>query len=323
MNLNPFIHQQLEQLNLPDGSAHKGQNGKVLIIGGSELFHAASKWSLDVVSRLVDMVFYSSVPSNNQLILEAKSEFWNGIVVERDQLEEYLVEADVILIGPGMDRSSETEQLTNRVVSKHPHKKWVIDAGALQMIEPDLIPATAILTPHQKEFARLIERLGLPLRSKSDSSQNLNLSLAEEVSNVMDKVSQDWLWHGPVEVEHLPNLESELATDFVSELRSLSRHLNGVNCILKGQTDLVFSESEVIAVRGGNAGLTKGGTGDVLAGLVAGLYAYNTAATAAVVASIVNKLAGEELAESNGVFFNASDLAEQVPMTLAALLKDR
>ncbi len=95
----------LSQIKLPDPHSHKGENGKVLIIGGSELFHAASRWCLDAASSLVDMVFYSSVPTNNQLIEQAKGEFWNGIVVPRGELERYVSEADVVVIGPGMERN--------------------------------------------------------------------------------------------------------------------------------------------------------------------------------------------------------------------------
>ena len=144
-----------KDMHLPEPDSHKGQNGKVMIIGGSELFHAASKWSLDVASNFVDMVFYSSVPGNNDLIAEAKREFWNGIIVERSEIESYIDEADVVLIGPGMDRSAETETLTNELVAKYPQKKWVIDAGALQMIDPEIIPATAVITPHHRELEML------------------------------------------------------------------------------------------------------------------------------------------------------------------------
>ena len=64
--------------------------------------------------------------------------------------------------------------------------------------------------------------------------------------------------------------------------------------------------------------MTKGGTGDVLAGLVAGLYACtDDPFAAAVVASKVNKQAGDELYQTVGPFFNATDLANQIPKVLA------
>src|SRR4051794_14229876 len=95
----------LQQLYIPKPDSHKGQNGKLLLIGGSHLFHAASLWALTIASRIVDMVFYASVPENNEIVQNAKAEFRNGIVIHRESLDEYAAEADCILIGPGMMRS--------------------------------------------------------------------------------------------------------------------------------------------------------------------------------------------------------------------------
>lgn len=274
------IQQYLSQLKTPDPYSHKGQNGKLLIIGGSELFHAASKWSLDVASHFVDMVFYASVPSNNELVREAKGEFWNGIIVERPDLESYLEEADVVLIGPGMTRGKvtqadynqppteeewqhNTEKITNYLVHKYPNKKWVIDAGALQMIDPALLGPGMILTPHLTELERLTARL--PESSLSGTEQLLE---------------------------------------------------KGCIIVLKGHEDLVYFNETIVTVTGGNAGMTKGGTGDVLAGLIAALYATNTAETAAVVGSYANKRAGEVLAEKYGPFFNASEVVTTLPQVV-------
>jgi NAD(P)H-hydrate epimerase len=90
--------------------------------------------------------------------------------------------------------------------------------------------------------------------------------------------------------------------------------------ILKGKQDFVASPTEFEKIGGGNAGMTKGGTGDVLAGLVAGLYAKNTAWESAVAASFLNKKAGDDLYERMGFWFNASDLADQIPMTMKRLI---
>ncbi|HEX7018231.1 MAG TPA: NAD(P)H-hydrate dehydratase [Patescibacteria group bacterium] len=171
------IDTYLSHLNLPDAHSHKGQNGKLLIVGGSELFHAASKWSLDVASKFVDMVFYSSVPANNELVQQAKGEFWNGIVIPRQEIENYMAEADGVLIGPGMTRSSETEEITNQLLKKYAHKKWVIDAGALQMINPELLNQNCIVTPHQGEFERLLEKEDR-LSEGSNADQGVTFSQA-------------------------------------------------------------------------------------------------------------------------------------------------
>ena len=79
--MREFNPNDLKKLYIPASSSHKGQNGKLLLIGGSKIFHAASLWSLKVASRIVDMVFYSSVPENNQIVQRAKQEFRDGIVV--------------------------------------------------------------------------------------------------------------------------------------------------------------------------------------------------------------------------------------------------
>jgi NAD(P)H-hydrate epimerase len=269
------LQKYFQQVKLPLPKSHKGQNGKLLIIGGSELFHAASKWSLDIASRFVDMVFYASVPSNNHLIQKVKGEFWNGIVIDRAEVESYLEEADCILIGPGMTRSSETEELVNTLVKKYPHKKWVIDAGALQMVDVKLLNNHCILTPHTQEFLGLLHRLD-------------------------------------------PSL-TQLPTDY-KQLQKLCTKLGGATILYKGQEDLVFNADHLEVVSGGNAGMTKGGTGDVLAGVVAGLYTCSEVLASAVVASVVNKKAGDELFRKVGPFFNASDLVQQIPQTLWQIL---
>src|SRR5690348_9729186 len=148
----------IQNIIIPGTGSHKGQNGRLLVIGGSKLFHAASLWALTVASRIVDLVHYSSVPENNAIVHEEKKEFRNGIVVPRGELDAYIEEDDCILIGPGMTRDNETETITNELFKKYPNKQWVIDAGSLQMMDLHLIPKHAILTPHHGEFKSLCER---------------------------------------------------------------------------------------------------------------------------------------------------------------------
>lgn len=145
----------LKNLYRPPKDSHKGQNGKLLLIGGSKLFHAASLWALKVASRIVDLVHYASIPENNALVQKAKEEFRDGIVIPRSKIEDYIEEDDCILIGCGMERDGETRDLTEKLLKKYPHKKWVVDAGALQMMEPEWIPKEAILTPHKQEFEQI------------------------------------------------------------------------------------------------------------------------------------------------------------------------
>ena len=167
--MRPFDPEVLKALYRPPSDAHKSQNGSVMVIGGSHLFHAASLWSLEVASRIVDMVFYSSVPENNEIVQKAKEEFRNGIVVKRKNIDSYIKEADVVLIGPGMPRAEgqeeeddDTKVLTERLLTQYPDKKWVIDGGSLQVIESEILlglKVMPILTPHRKEFETLKSRI--------------------------------------------------------------------------------------------------------------------------------------------------------------------
>ncbi|MBU1472399.1 hypothetical protein KKB64_01240, partial [Patescibacteria group bacterium] len=102
--MQKFDPKELKKLYIPPPDSHKGQNGRLMIIGGSHLFHAASIWALEVSSRIVDLVHYSSTPENNTIVMEVKKQFRDGIVIPREQIEEYIKEDDCVLIGPGMVR---------------------------------------------------------------------------------------------------------------------------------------------------------------------------------------------------------------------------
>lgn len=344
------LNEYFAKLKLPDPHSHKGQNGKLLIIGGSELFHAASRWSLDVASKLVDMVFYASVPSNNELIKEAKGAFWNGIVISRREIASYITEADVVLIGPGMTRAGEvqkvgdvdhwrrplsdqewdhdTARVTNYLLTRYPDKKWVVDAGALQMVDPTLLGPTCIITPHHHELERLENLYARHLGGLADESKVgliddvLNSSATGGTSKISVNTSQLSREDNTSGATSSPQHSNEAKThNSTAPSSTLSQLLSqGITVLLKGPTDYIYQNSITVEVTGGNAGMTKGGTGDVLAGLVAGLYATNDALTSAVVASVTNKKAGEELAKTVGPFFNATDLTSQIPKILWELI---
>jgi len=295
--MQEFNNQDLKNLYIPDPYSHKGQNGKLMVIGGSKLFHAASLWSLKVASKIVDMVFYSSVLENNQIVQKAKEEFRDGIVIPRAKITVYISEADCILIGPGMPRKEgeeagddDTKILTEDLLKNFPNKKWVIDGGSLQTIDPNLIPKNAILTPHRQEFEKLFNFQFPPLHQGSAGRAISNFQ-----SNSNDQISK------------IAKIVREKAKEF--------------NCVilLKGPVDIVSDGKKTVWIKGGNAGMTKGGTGDVLAGLVAALYCKNEAFLSTSSSSFINKKAGEELFKKVGLYFNASDLVGEIPKVMKNL----
>jgi NAD(P)H-hydrate epimerase len=247
----------------------------VLVIGGSELFHASIFWSAQVAAKIVDLVHFTSPANeNNELVRQKiKEGFWEGIVVDFSEVEAYIREDDAILIGPGMTRSEETKKIVDGLLKKYPEKRWVVDGGALQELEPSLLNGNMIITPHQGEWERLMGKF--------------------EILNFKFEINEQMI--------------------------QFSKKHQDLTILLKGQKDMVCQREEIVEVTGGNAGMTKGGTGDVLAGLVTALYAKNDPATAGQVASYVNKKAGEALAQRVGVYFDAGDLVAEVPKILADL----
>ncbi len=306
MEIEKFEQEKwLSRLVWPKKDSHKGQNGRVLVIGGSSLFHVAPFWAANAASRIVDMVHFSSpYLLNNKLVEEkAKRGFWNGIVVPWEEVEKYIREDEVVLVGPGMMRSKasqyhvassmyhgerglvdfkvdDTRRIVGYLLQKYPEKKWVVDGGALQEVELKWLNENMIVTPNQKELAVLSGQLKMQNAKLKTTTQNLKLF----------------------------------------KIRKLVEE-TGVTVVAKGEADFICSDGrlvmsdnnieeaflDIIKVEGGHPGMTKGGTGDVLAGIIAGLYAKNDALTATVVGSWLNKQIGEKLGREQ-VFFNASDM---------------
>ena len=267
--MEEFDKKILKKLYIPASNSKKGENGKVLIIGGSDLFHSPAFWAFEVVSRIVDMVYFASTPMNNEVLKGLKGKFINGIIVPRGRVFDYIEEADSILIGPGLPRDDglgeeeeSTKIITETLLSRYPKKNWVVDGGSLQVIEPEILPKGSIITPNKKEFEMLF----------GEKVQTKNID--------------------------------ELAKKY------------GITILLKGTEDYVCTLSKCVKVTGGNAGMTKGGTGDVLAGLVTAFYAKNDAFTSAACASFINKKAGESLEKRVGLYFNTSDLIAEIPKVM-------
>ncbi len=265
-----FDPSEIKRLFRPEGTS---QNGQITIIGGSTLFHGAPLFSLTTASRINDMVFFSSPePSMGDIAKELKSKLFSFIWVPWDEVGDYIEKSDAVLIGPGFMRyrteknekespdgedeaSNLTKEITRNLLAKYPDKKWVIDAGSLQVLEPNWIPKNSILTPNAKEYQRLFGDMDPETASKKYEC----------------------------------------------------------TILLKGVTDRVYSKGSIYSITGGNAGLSKGGTGDTLAGLVTALYAKNEALLSASAASFVIKKTAEVLSEKVGTVFNSDDLSNVVP----------
>ncbi|WP_436932323.1 NAD(P)H-hydrate dehydratase [Halosimplex halobium] len=90
----------------------------------------------------------------------------------------------------------------------------------------------------------------------------------------------------------------------------------GQTVLVKGKYD-VISDGETTRVnRTGNAGMTVGGTGDVLAGITGALAATQEPVHAAAMAAYANGKAGDRAFERNNNGLTATDLHDEIPAVL-------
>lgn len=297
-----LISSEFIRLPKPSPDSHKGENGKItLVVGGSPLFHGAGQLSAMAANRIInrfasttnDMVYLCTTPETASYYKQNQPTF---LAITREGLDEYISQSDVILIGTGMMRSSEkdredtknepeiTKKMTLKVLSSR--KKAVLDGGSIQVIQPQdlLLNTNVIITPNHKEMANLF-----------------NLSI------------QDLL------ISHSSDLEQikKLAEIVQRKARECE-----ITILLKGPIDIIANKDNWLFSRGGVPGMTKGGTGDVLAGIVAALYSKEeNSLMAAAAASFITKRAGEDLFKKYKNNFDAIDLEEQISTTFDSLRK--
>jgi hydroxyethylthiazole kinase-like uncharacterized protein yjeF len=107
----------------------------------------------------------------------------------------------------------------------------------------------------------------------------------------------------------------EIEEDRLAAVQKASEHFGAV-CVLKGPTSLIAApDGQVFAYAGGGVGLATGGSGDVLAGIVAGLCARGTEPLdAALWAVWLHGEAGRLCAEQIGpIGFLARELLAHLP----------
>jgi len=84
--------------------------------------------------------------------------------------------------------------------------------------------------------------------------------------------------------------------------------------VQKGEVDQVCFAGQCQTITGGNAGLTKGGTGDVLAALIASLLCRKLTSRAAAITGLnIMKRAAEQLAKTAGTSFSTRQVIDQIP----------
>jgi NAD(P)H-hydrate epimerase len=259
-----------------DDGSHKGQNGKVLVIGGSREYSGAPALAalaslaagadIAVVAcpRELSPVIRSYSP--DIIVHSLSSDFLNP--KDTDELVELSEKFDAVVMGCGIGRESETALAVNDLVVEI-EKPMVIDADALKLVGPGVLPRRVhetVITPHAGEF-REFSGIGAP-----------------------------------------PNLQ-----DKIPVVKEVSRE-SETTVLLKGSVDIIALNDGLKLNSTGNPGMSVGGTGDCLAGLTGALLAQgHDGFEAAFLGAYINGLAGDIAAKEYGYNFRATDVLKFLP----------
>ncbi len=253
---------------------HKGDYGKLLILGGSVGYTGAPSLCAKAAVRSGAGLVYLGVPKDIYEITAVKNDEAmpfplpseaGGVSAEAwSAAAERLHDCDVCVLGPGMGRGEGTLALTQRLMTEA-RLPVVADADALWAIAQDLsvlkeAAASVVLTPHEGEFARL---LGRPVEDRLNDA----LGFAKAY---------------------------------------------GCAVVLKGhRTICAFPDGKAYVIDAGNPGMAKGGSGDVLAGIVGALLGQLPPRRAVVTACWLHARAGDIAAGRFGEYaVQAGDIIE-------------
>ena len=277
-----------EDLQLPRRPrlCHKGDFGKLLIIGGSIPYTGAPAMAALSAVRSGAGLVYLGVPSdiyeieavkNQEAMVFPLASGEKGRISRRawNSIAERLSVCDVCVIGPGMGRGEDTLEVV-RSVLRHSAIPVVADADALWAISQDVrmldkAAVPVILTPHEGEFARL---LGHP---------------------VMDRLGE--------------------SLSFAQDHRCV--------VVLKGhRTICAFPDGKAYIIDAGNPGMAKGGSGDVLAGAIGAMLGQVSCRRAIVTACWLHARAGDMACDRFGEYaMKAGDIIDTLPMAQMEIMR--
>jgi NAD(P)H-hydrate epimerase len=249
-------------------SSHKGQNGVVVIIAGSETYvGAAYLCSLAAMRMGVDLV-HLLIPTQaayaiNSLTPDIITHKLAGTSFQPKHVKEALhftEQADVVVIGPGLGKNAKTKDAVKQFLFKNT-KPVVIDADALQAVDEHL-SHESILTPHRGEFKELF---GVEATKE-----------AVKAHATKDRI-----------------------------------------ILCKGEVDILSDGKQVVENKVHHDSMTKGGTGDVLAGIVAGFVAQGKDKfSAALQSARLNGMIGQHLFKEKGYAWLPSEMLDDIPDAL-------
>ncbi len=138
-------------------TAHKGENGSLLLVGGAPGMSGAIRLAAEAALRAgAGLVRVATHPDSVASVMAGRAEVMCEAVVDGAGLESLLEASDAVVLGPGLGQTDWARSLWGHVLATE--LPVVLDADGLNL----LVGATQargswILTPHPGEAARLLE----------------------------------------------------------------------------------------------------------------------------------------------------------------------
>jgi ADP-dependent NAD(P)H-hydrate dehydratase / NAD(P)H-hydrate epimerase len=282
-----FVDDDIKKLWRPNEETGKYSGGQITIVGGSNLFHGAPILALKAASRIVSMVFFAT-PDKDQAVadeVKIKASLASFIWVPRDDLNGYIAKSDAVLIGPGLMRN------------RNEADGWACDESG-------------------RETREMTEKL---LADFSDKKWVID-------GGSLQVLKPELLPKGAIITPNRKEYEMLFGEKLETDSQLIARQIGeqakkwGIVIVHKDRTSLVTDGDKLIQIEGGGNGLTSGGVGDLLAGLIVAFAAKNESLLAAAAASYLLKKTAEELEEERGLMFSSDDVAERIPITYGRLV---
>jgi hydroxyethylthiazole kinase-like uncharacterized protein yjeF len=293
-------------LPMPPSGGDKEQRGRVLIIGGSRevpgavllaanaaLHAGAGKVTLAVGESIAPQLALA-VPEARVIALP-ESELGYAVKESLQALESALPRADAILIGPGMQNEEAVCAFIEQALPKVGNNKLILDASAMGLVR--YLPK-ATHDEHETDHAARAD--GFLLRYEA----------------------QVLLTPHAGEMAHLTGLDKEEITSNPAAIALTAAQRWNAMVALKGERTFIASpDGKLWQHEGGNIGLAVSGSGDTLAGIIAGLAARGASLEQACIWGVaLHARAGEHLARQSGPMgYLIRDLSAVVPMLMHQL----
>jgi ADP-dependent NAD(P)H-hydrate dehydratase len=257
-------------------NSRKGDNGKVLVVGGSYMYHGAPILSSLAALRTGSDLVYTAVPKNNVQATRAAS-------------------PDLIII-PLAD-SKLTRGAVNKLLGQIPAG---IDSAAIGM-------GLAIQD---------IEALKLLVKSLLDSDVRISLDASGLISQILPIIKGKNVVVTPHAGEFKRLFGDDIPSDKKTRITTTEKHAkkNSITVLLKGHDDIITDGVNTFINSKKIPGMTVGGTGDVLSGIVASMLSRNrNTLESATSAAFLNSFTGKVTQKQFGVHMVATDLIEALP----------